>query len=57
MSRELVPEAKGRISIGEPGKRESDTHFGTDTTETERTVGMQWRGLKECLAELVPELY
>ena len=46
-----------RIPVGEPGRRESHTHFAVDASETERVLGIRWRGLEDCLGELVPQLF
>ncbi|XWW95803.1 hypothetical protein V2A60_003771 [Cordyceps javanica] len=46
-----------RIPLGEPGRREADTHFGVDASETERVLGISWRGLDDCLRALVPQLF
>ncbi|KAM3539287.1 hypothetical protein ARSEF1564_007783 [Beauveria bassiana] len=53
----LPPAYHARIPLGEPGVREAHTHFGVDATETERVLGVSWRGLDDCLRDLVPQLY
>ncbi|OAA57736.1 NAD(P)-binding domain protein [Cordyceps fumosorosea ARSEF 2679] len=59
VAREVVTAGGGRnrIPVGEPGRREAETHFGVDAGETERVLGMGWRGLDECLRGLVPQLF
>lgn len=57
VSRKVSPQYEDRIPVGEPGKREADTHFGVDSTETEKTLGITWRSLDECLSDLVPQLF
>lgn len=54
---ETNPKLRSRIPVGEPGRREAHLHFGVDSREAEEVLGMRWRGLGECLAELVPQLY
>ncbi|KAM3511856.1 hypothetical protein MY11210_004474 [Beauveria gryllotalpidicola] len=53
----LPPAYQARIPLGEPGVREAHTHFGVDATETERVLGVSWRGLDDCLRDLVPQLF
>ncbi|KAM3434706.1 hypothetical protein NHJ13734_005885 [Beauveria thailandica] len=53
----LPPAYHARIPLGQPGVREADTHFGVDATETERVLGVSWRGLDDCLRDLVPQLF
>ena len=48
---------KGRIPLGEPGRREAHLHYGVDARSAEEVLGMRWRALGECLGELVPQLY
>ncbi|KAM3467124.1 hypothetical protein MY5147_008895 [Beauveria neobassiana] len=58
VARKVLPPAhQARIPLGEPGVREAHTHFGVDATETERVLGVSWRGLDDCLRDLVPQLY
>ncbi|KAJ6780201.1 hypothetical protein PWT90_04461 [Aphanocladium album] len=57
VSRRVTSAYQDRIPIGETGKREADTHFGVDSTETEKVLGISWRGLDECLGDLVPQLF
>ncbi|OAA70740.1 NAD(P)-binding domain protein [Akanthomyces lecanii RCEF 1005] len=57
VAREVMPSHQGRIPVGDPGKREADTHFGVDATETERVLGVSWRGLDDCLRDLLPQLF
>ncbi|KAG9250985.1 uncharacterized protein F5Z01DRAFT_328470 [Emericellopsis atlantica] len=59
VTREVIPPAvrKGRVPIGQVGKREHKTHFGIDVQETEDILGLQWTDLGTCLGELVPQLY
>ncbi|KFH46010.1 NADPH-dependent methylglyoxal reductase-like protein [Hapsidospora chrysogenum ATCC 11550] len=54
---EASPKLRTRIPVGEPGRRESHLHFGVDARAAEEVLGMRWRGLGDCLAELVPQLY
>ncbi|KAM3520576.1 hypothetical protein NHJ13051_006783 [Beauveria bassiana] len=58
VARKVLPPAyHARIPLGEPGAREAHTHFRVDATETERVLGVSWRGLDDCLRDLVPQLY
>ncbi|KAL3952021.1 hypothetical protein ACCO45_013738 [Purpureocillium lilacinum] len=57
VSRRVTSKFAERIPVGEPGRRESQTHFGVDASETERVLGIRWRGLDDCLGELVPQLF
>ncbi|EJP64880.1 dihydroflavonal-4-reductase protein [Beauveria bassiana ARSEF 2860] len=58
VARKVLPPAyQARIPLGKPGVREAHTHFGVDATETERVLGVSWRGLEDCLRDLVPQLY
>lgn len=60
VSREVVADAKlvkERIPVGEPGRREAHLHFGIDSSDAQEVLGItRWRGLEECLAELLPQL-
>ncbi|PHH59202.1 hypothetical protein CDD82_2532 [Ophiocordyceps australis] len=47
---------RSRVPVGEPGRREWQQHFGADASEAERVLGMRWRGLRECLGDLMPQL-
>ncbi|PHH62783.1 hypothetical protein CDD81_6675 [Ophiocordyceps australis] len=47
---------RGRVPVGEPGRREWQQHYGADASEAERVLGMRWRGLDQCLADLMPQL-
>ncbi|QYS95798.1 Epimerase domain-containing protein [Trichoderma simmonsii] len=57
VSRRLFPKYGDRIPIGEPGKRESHTHFGVSTAETDKVLGVKWRNLEQSLGELLPQLF
>ncbi|KAJ6441100.1 NAD(P)-binding domain-containingprotein [Purpureocillium lavendulum] len=57
VGRRVTSKFSERIPVGEPGRRESQTHFGVDASETERVLGIRWRGLDDCLGELVPQLF
>lgn len=57
VARQTTSKYGSRIPIGEPGKREADTHYGVDSTDTEKVLGMSWRSLGECLSDLVPQLF
>lgn len=46
-----------RIPIGRPGLRESGGHFGVDASDAERVLGLRFRSLESCLADLVPQLF
>ncbi|ATY66253.1 NAD(P)-binding domain-containing [Cordyceps militaris] len=56
VARRVAPMAD-RIPVGTPGTREAQGHFGVDAAETERVLGVKWRGLDECLRSLVPQLF
>lgn len=57
VSRKVTSKYAEKIPVGEPGKRESHTHFGVDASDAERVLGLRWRGLEDCLGELVPQLF
>lgn len=57
VSRDALSQYANRIPAGEPGKRESGTHFGIDSSDTQKALGMSWRSLNECLTDLVPQLF
>ncbi|KAM0249544.1 hypothetical protein ACHAQJ_009011 [Trichoderma viride] len=57
ISRRMFPKYGDRIPIGEPSKRESHTHYGVSTAETDEVLGMKWRSLEESLADVVPQLF
>ncbi|PTB69009.1 MFS general substrate transporter [Trichoderma citrinoviride] len=57
VSRRALPKYADRIPIGEPGKRDSHTHFGVSSAEAERVLGVQWRSLEESLKDVVPQLF
>lgn len=57
VARKVASAHQDRIPIGEPGKREADTHFKVDSIDTEKALGITWRGLDECLGDLLPQLY
>lgn len=57
VARRVLSEHRDRIPVGEPGTREADTHFGVDATETERVLGLSWRGLDDCLSSVLPQLF
>ncbi|UKZ50092.1 hypothetical protein TrVGV298_004348 [Trichoderma virens] len=57
VSRRLLPKYGDRIPIGEPGKRESHTHFGVSTAETDKVLGIKWRSLEQTLGDVVPQLF
>ncbi|KHN97072.1 NAD(P)-binding domain protein [Metarhizium album ARSEF 1941] len=57
VSRKVTSRYLDKIPVGEPGKRESHTHFGVDVSDTERVLGLKWRGLEDCLGDLVPQLF
>ncbi|KIW99683.1 uncharacterized protein Z518_11096 [Rhinocladiella mackenziei CBS 650.93] len=57
VARELAGKQSHRIPIGNPGSRESATHFAVDASREEMELGGKWRGLRESLEELVPQLY
>jgi nucleoside-diphosphate-sugar epimerase len=57
VSRKVSAKYEERIPVGEAGKRESHTHFGVDASDAERVLGIKWRGLGDCLSDLVPQLF
>ncbi|KAJ2979759.1 hypothetical protein NQ176_g3058 [Zarea fungicola] len=57
VSRQVSSKYASRIPIGEPGKREADTHYGVDATDTEKVLDLSWRSLEECLCDLVQQLF
>ncbi|KAL7951754.1 hypothetical protein V8C42DRAFT_305114 [Trichoderma barbatum] len=57
VSRRMFPKHGDRIPIGEPGKRESHTHFGVSTAETDKVLGIKWRNLEHTLSSTVEQLF
>ncbi|KAM5343637.1 hypothetical protein ACJ41O_012174 [Fusarium nematophilum] len=57
IAREVARKHEALIPHGTPGLREADKHFGVDAWKTEKALGMEWQGLKEMLAELLPQLF
>ncbi|KID99591.1 NAD(P)-binding domain protein, partial [Metarhizium majus ARSEF 297] len=57
VSRKVTSKYAEKIPVGEPGKREKHTHFGVDASDAERVLGLRWRGLEDCLDDLVPQLF
>lgn len=57
ISRNVTSKYSEQIPNGDPGKRESDTHWAVDASETEKVLGVKWTGLEDCLGELVPQLF
>ncbi|KAL7938577.1 hypothetical protein V8C35DRAFT_288516 [Trichoderma chlorosporum] len=57
VSRRLFPKYGDRIPTGEPGKRESHTHFGISTAETDQVLGVKWTSLEDSLRDVVPQLF
>lgn len=51
------PKIRARIPIGQPGRRESHTHFKVDTETFQEALGVKCRSLGECLGDLVPQLH
>ncbi|KAI9901929.1 hypothetical protein N3K66_003746 [Trichothecium roseum] len=54
----MTEEERRRVPVGQPGKREAHLHFAVDDGgRAERELGIGgWRGLGECLGDLVPQL-
>jgi nucleoside-diphosphate-sugar epimerase len=57
VSRQIAGKNKGKIPVGSPGLREAETHFGVDTSETEKALGMKWQSLEDMLSGLLPQLF
>ncbi|OAQ66105.1 NAD(P)-binding domain-containing protein [Pochonia chlamydosporia 170] len=57
VSRKVTTKYAETIPVGEPGKRESHTHYGVDASDAEKVLGLKWRGLEDCLGDLVPQLF
>lgn len=57
LGRSVTAKYADRLPLGRPGLRESHKHFAVDASETERVLGMRWRGLEECLGDLIPQLF
>lgn len=57
VSRQRLPEWQGRIAVGEPGQRDTGVMYDIDASETEQLLKMEWRGLGECLENVVPQLF
>ncbi|KAG5919201.1 hypothetical protein E4U42_006590 [Claviceps africana] len=57
VSRKVTSKHAERIPIGEPGQRESQSHFGVDASDAERVLGLKWRTLEDSLGDLVPQLF
>lgn len=56
LSRERMPKLRDRMAVGETGRKEA-APYGADATETERVLGITWRGLGDCLEQVVPQLF
>lgn len=52
-----VPEKRGRIPVGQPGKRIADTHFSCDSGKVQKVLGMDFKGLEESIVPLAKQLY
>lgn len=54
----MTDEERRRVPVGQPGKREAHLHFAVDDgSRAEMELGIGgWRGLGECLEDLVPQL-
>ncbi|KJZ78199.1 hypothetical protein HIM_02237 [Hirsutella minnesotensis 3608] len=57
LSRQLAAKHADRIPLGRPGSRESHKHFSVDADDTAHVLGIRWRGLQDCLGDLVPQLF
>ncbi|KAG6010524.1 hypothetical protein E4U21_005875 [Claviceps maximensis] len=57
ISRKVTSKFRDRIPVGEPGRRESHSHFGVDASDAERVLGLRWRTLEDSLGDLVPQLF
>ncbi|KZZ95543.1 NAD(P)-binding domain protein [Moelleriella libera RCEF 2490] len=57
VSRRVTSKFSESIPVGEPGKRESQTHYGVDASDAQRVLGLKWRSLEDSLADLVPQLF
>lgn len=57
VSRKVTSKYAEKIPAGEPGRRESHSHFGVDASDAERVLGLKWRTLEDSLADLVPQLF
>ncbi|KAK2595280.1 hypothetical protein QQS21_006995 [Conoideocrella luteorostrata] len=57
VSRKVTSKYAEKIPVGEPGKRESHSHFSIDASDAERVLGLKWRNLEDSLGDLVPQLF
>lgn len=55
-ARQIVPVYCSNIPLGEPGKLGKKSHYGVDVTETKKVLGVEFRGLAQCLGDLIPQL-
>ncbi|OJI96742.1 hypothetical protein ASPVEDRAFT_58601 [Aspergillus versicolor CBS 583.65] len=55
--RDALPETRGRVPVGEPGKRIRSTHYSCDSSRVQRVLGVQFMGLAESVIPLARQLY
>lgn len=55
--RSRIPEKRGRITLGEPGKRIRYTHYSCDSSKVQRVLGMRFRKLEDSIVPLATQLY
>ncbi|KAL3474259.1 major facilitator superfamily domain-containing protein [Aspergillus californicus] len=55
--RDALPEARGRVPVGQPGKRIRDTHYSCDSSKVQRVLGVEFKGLIESVVPLARQLY
>lgn len=57
VGREVCPKLLTRIPVGEPGRREAESHFNVDTRREAKMLDMEWRSLHDSLRDLIPQLF
>jgi NADPH-dependent methylglyoxal reductase len=53
---ELVPGAKGKIPVGEPGHNTIDEVYAVDGSKAEKILGIKYISLKDCMKDSFQEL-
>lgn len=56
-ARKACPDLEKVIPVGEPGRREADSHFKVDSESASKMLGMEWTSLEDSLNSVVPQLF
>ncbi|KAK3723038.1 hypothetical protein LTR37_002184 [Vermiconidia calcicola] len=56
-AREVCTKYRSRIPMGEPGRRDAARHFRVDASQDANILGLMWTPLRDCLKDLLPQLY